>query len=207
MNLSDYDSVDIEHWSSRAQVDEFIDRSGIASMLAFDGQQLVGQLYLQEYDPSFSEPSTGERFWADIQAAEPLGLEGRYLTLGCYHVGWTAESSWASYPPLPWRASLLGRGIGTTLLRAVIDWFNQQSEIDGLISWALAPGSKPLLQWAGQMPFHVYHRHGFQEIKRARDPRWDDYMHRVSSDSQVDLELPDERADAALLRVMCLRGS
>ena len=96
MNLSDYDSVDIEHWSSRAQVDEFIDRSGIASMLAFDGQQLVGQLYLQEYDPSFSEPSTGER-------------------------------SWASYPPLPWRASLLGRGIGTTLLRAVIDWFNQQS--------------------------------------------------------------------------------
>ena len=207
MTLSDYDSVDTEHWSSRAQVEEFIDRSGIALMLAFDDQQFVGQLYLQEYDPNFIEPSTGERFWADFQAAEPLGLDGRYLSLGCYHVGWTAQSSWASYPPVPWQASLLSRGIGTTLLRAVIDWFNTQSEVDGLISWALAPGSKPLLQWAGQMSFHVYHRYGFQEIKKTRDPRWDDYMRRVLSDLQVDLELPEERADAALLRVICLRGS
>jgi RimJ/RimL family protein N-acetyltransferase len=112
----------------------FAEAQGIASMLASDGPRYLGQLYLKEYDPRFAEPGgwVGERPWADFRVAEPLGLHDRYLTLGCYHVGWMPDHT---RDP-----SLLGRGIGTALLRAIVDWLGQQSRVDGLLSWAVCPG-------------------------------------------------------------------
>ena len=126
MNVGDYGAVDSVHWLSANQVGEYCERQGIASMLAFDSDRCVGQLYLQEYDPQFSESGgwTGHRPWADFQVSEPLGLDGRFLTLGCYHVGRTPSGSRD--------VSLWGKGIGTALLRAVIAWHRDQQVIDGL---------------------------------------------------------------------------
>ena len=162
----DYGLVESVHWTSVEQVRVFVDRQGIASMLAFDGARYVGQLYLQEYDPGFADPGgwTGHRPWADFRVAEPLPLEGRYLTLGCYHVGWLPDGSR--------RKSLWGRGIGTALLREVVTWYRNQSVMDGLLTWAVVPGSRELLQEAGQMPHTVYERFGFREVKQVHDPRW-----------------------------------
>jgi len=190
MRVSDYRIVESQHWASADHVMEYVERQGIASMLAFAGQQYVGQLYLQEYAPEFSEPGgwTGERPWADLQIAEPLGLSGRFLTLGCYHVGWTPDGSRDR--------SLWGQGIGTALLKAVIEWYRGQKVIDGLISWALVPGCKGLLQWAGQMPYTVYQKHGFREIKRANDPRW--------TEAIADTDPEEAKEDLAVLRVMLL---
>lgn len=56
MRVSDYGVVEIQHWISVDQVKEYIEHQGIASILAFSGQRYLGQLYLQEYDPEFSEP-------------------------------------------------------------------------------------------------------------------------------------------------------
>ncbi len=166
MEVSDYAVVECQHWTSAGQVREYINRQGIASMLAFDGPLCVGQLYLQQYDPAFTEPGgwTGERPWADFQAAEPLDLDGRLLTLGCYHVGGLPDNSRDG--------SLWGRGIGTTLLKAVIRWCRDEQSIDGLLSWALVRGCRTLLQAAGQMPHTVYQRHGFQEVKQVQDAQW-----------------------------------
>lgn len=159
-------------------------------MLAFVGQQYVGQLYLQEYDPEFSEPGgwIGHRPWANFRVAEPLGLGGRLLTLGCYHVGWMPDNSRDR--------SLQGRGIGTALLEAVISWYRAQNVIDGLMSWALVPGCKGLLQWAGQMPYTVYQKHGFQEIKQVNDPRL--------AEDIADIDPEEAQEDLAVLRVMLL---
>ena len=55
MRVSDYEVIETEHWTSVDQVEEYIGRQGIASMLAFSDQRYLGQLYLQEYDPEFSE--------------------------------------------------------------------------------------------------------------------------------------------------------
>ena len=190
MRVSDYGVIETEHWVSVDQVKEYIERQGIASMLAFVDRQYVGQLYLQEYDPEFSEPGgrIGHRPWADLQIAEPLSLHGRFLTLGCYHVGWMPDNSRDR--------SLQGRGIGTALLEAVIQWYRGQTAIDGLMSWALVPGSRQLLQWAGQMPYTVYQQHGFLEIKRVNDPR-------LAKDvAGIDPEGAKE--DLAVLRVMML---
>jgi GNAT superfamily N-acetyltransferase len=191
MEVRDYGVVETQHWTSADQVEEYIERQGIASMLAFSGQRYLGQLYLQEYDSKFSEPGgwTGHRPWADFQVAEPLGLGGRLLTLGCYHVGWMPDGSRDR--------SLWGRGIGTALLEAVIEWYRVQTAIDGLVSWALVPGCKGLLQWAGQLPYTVYQNHGFREIKQVDDPRW--------TEAIADITDPEEATeDLTVLRVMLL---
>lgn len=188
VRVSDYGVIETEHWVSVDQVKEYIESRGIASMLAFDGQQYLGQLYLQEYAPEFSEPRgwTGHRPWADFQVAEPLGLGGRLLTLGCYHVGWMPDNSRDR--------SLWGQGIGTALLKTVVEWYRCQTVSDGLISWALVPGCKGLLQWAGQMPYTVYQKHGFREIKRVNDPRL--------AEDVADIDPEGAKEDLAVLRVM-----
>jgi GNAT superfamily N-acetyltransferase len=134
-------------------------------MLAYDGSRYVGQLYLQEYDPNFHELGgwVGERPWADFTCAEPLGLVGRHLTLGCFHVGWLPSGP---------DHTLCGRGIGTALLRAVVNWFRSESGYVGLLTWALVPGSHDLLRAAGQMPYTVYERFGFEEVLRLAEPQW-----------------------------------
>ena len=190
MRVSDYAVVESQHWASADQVAEYVERQGIASMLAFAGQQYVGQLYLQEYDPEFSEPGgwTGNRPWADFRVAEPLGSLGRLLTLGCYHVGGMPNGSR--------NRSLWGQGIGTALLKTVVEWYRHQTVIDGLVSWALVPGCKGLLQWAGQMPYTVYQKYGFREAKQVRDPHW------VKAVAGFDPE--EAKEDLVVLRVMLL---
>ncbi len=191
MEPADFGVVECVHWDSADEVQAYIDRQDIASMLAFDGERCVGQLYLKEYDPAFREPGgwTGDRCWADFQSAEPLGLEGRFLTLGCYHVGRNPDGSQ--------NPSLYGHGIGTTLLEAVIRWLHEQQAIGGLLAWGLVNGSKPLQDWAGQMPHGVYERFGFQEIKRVRDRRLDHEL--------ADMDTSQAEEDPAILRVMALR--
>lgn len=190
MQVRDFGIIECVHWKSAEQVQEYIDKQNIASMLAFDDLRYVGQLYLKEYDPRFSEQGgwIGERCWADFQIAEPLGLKGRFLTLGCYHVGRLPNGK---YTP-----SLWGRGIGKTLLKAIIEWYQSQQEINGLVSWGLVPGSRKLLQWAGQLPYTSYKKFGFQEIKRVYDPRLEQAL--------ADIDITSVNENIAMLRVMVL---
>jgi len=190
MTPADFGTVESVHWLSTEHVRESSVRQGIASMLAFDGPRYLGQLYLREYDPEFVEEGgwTGHWPWADFRVAEPLSLHGRYLTLGCYHVGWT--------PDARKQPSLWGRGIGTALLTETITWWQHQDAIDGLLTWALSAASKRLLQEAGQMPHTVYRRLDFREVKQVHDPRWLEGIAQFAPDATGD--------DLAVLRVMAL---
>ena len=107
MEIADFGAVEGVHWRSAEEVGAFIERQGIASLLAFDGERCVGQLYLKAYDPDFQEAGgwTGNRPWADYAIAEPLDLAGRPLTVGCFHVGRSPDG--AADP------SVRGRGVGT----------------------------------------------------------------------------------------------
>jgi GNAT superfamily N-acetyltransferase len=190
MTVDDFPVVEREHWESADQVGEYIERQGIASMLAFAGPRYLGQLYLKQYDPQFRDPGGwhGHRPWADFHPAGPLSLKGCFLTLGCYHVGWLPDGR---------DRSLQGKGISTALLKAVIEWYESRSFLDGLLTWAPQPGSRRLLAEAGQLPHTVYRRFGFQEIKQVRDPLW---METVTRE-----RYPDATAEEpGLLRVMLL---
>lgn len=190
MQVTDFGIIECVHWKSAQHVQEYIKKQNIASMLIFDGTRYLGQLYLKEYDLHFSEQGgwTGERPWADFQIAEPLRLKGRFLTIGCYHIGRLPNGK-----QIP---SLWGRGIGKALLKALIEWYQSQQEIDGLLSWGLVPGSRKLLQWAGQMPYTLYRKFGFREIKKVRDPRLEQELDNIDTSSA--------KEDIAMLRVMLL---
>ena len=56
MEIDDFGAVECRHWHSIEQVRKFIEKQGIASMLAFNAGRYAGQLYLQEYDPQFKNP-------------------------------------------------------------------------------------------------------------------------------------------------------
>ncbi len=188
---ADFGRVESEHWASARQVEEFAHTQGLASVLAFDDDRYLGQLYAREYDAEFVSRGGWEDHWpwADFRAGRPLELPGKYLTLGCYHVGWSVDGKTRD-------PSLLGRGIGTALLEAAIDWFTGQSRMDGLLTWAVSPGSKELLQRAGQMPWTVYDRHGFRLIKEVLEPGWTDTVASFTADTP--------EVDLTLLRVMAL---
>ena len=191
--LSDFDSVATSDWRSPDHVRELIEKQGIGSMLAFEDDRYLGQLYVREYDPSFTNAggvSGGPEPWRDFNLAEPIGLRGRYLTLGCYHVGWKAGGTWETVDTAMW-----GNGVGTGLLRAVIDWFRTQQSIDGLLAWALVHGSKEIHQHNGQMPYTVYKRSGFREVKRVNDTSWAPYAKYYERDAEE---------DPTLFRVMVL---
>ncbi|MDP6667215.1 MAG: hypothetical protein QF357_07415 [Dehalococcoidia bacterium] len=188
MTPGDYRTVESVHWSSAGQVADFVDRQGLASILAYESSRYLGQLYLQEYDPSFIEPGgwEGHRPYADFRVAEPLSLKGRYLTIGCFHVGWMPDGQRES--------SLWGRGIGQAMLGWLVDWFRDDGRYDGLLAWAVSPASRKLLRMAGQMPHTVYRRNGFREIKRLRDSRWGDLVAEWAPH-----ELQDELSDLCVM--------
>ena len=193
INFADFDSVETSDWRSPDHIRELIKKQGIGSMVAFEDDRYLGQLYLREYDPGFTNPggvSGGPEPWRDFNLAEPLGLKGRYLTLGCYHVGWKAGGTWETVDTTLW-----GNGVGTGLLMAVIEWIQTQESIDGLLAWALVHGSKEIHQHNGQMPYTVYERFGFKEIKRVNDPSWAPYAKYYEDDAEE---------DPTLFRVMLL---
>ncbi len=190
MEPRDFGRVESVHWRSIEEVARYAERQGLASLLAFDGPRCVGQLYLKAYEPGFACAGgwRGERPWADFVLAEPLDLPGRFLTLGCYHVGRRSDGT-----PDP---TLRGHGIGRALLDAAVERLRSDASLDGLVAWALVAGSKPLLAWAGQLPHTAYRRAGFREIARIRDSR----LERELAD--VDTSAAEE--DPCLLRVMRL---
>ncbi len=166
IKVSDFDSIETSDWKSPDHVQNLIETQGIGSMLAFEDDLYMGQLYVREYDPSFTNPggvSGGPEPWRDFNLAEPLGLQGRHLTLGCYHVGWQPGGTWETVDQTKW-----GDGVGTGLLKAVVEWFKTEVSIDGLLAWALVHGSKEIHQHNGQLSYTVYERAGFREIKRVK---------------------------------------
>ena len=194
IEAKDFDTVETSDWRSHKHVQELIEKQGIGSMLAFDGDRYVGQLYLREYDPDFVNPggvSGGPEPWRDFSLAEPLGLRGHYLTLGCYHVGWRPGGTWETVDTTLW-----GKGVGTGLLKAMIEWFRSQDTVDGLLAWALVHGSKEMHQHNGQLPYTVYERLGFDEVKRVNDPSWAPYAKYYERDA---------KEDPTTFRVMLLR--
>ena len=105
IEADEYDQVETSDWDSPDRVQELIEKQGIGSMLAFEDDRYLGQLYVREYDPDFKNPggvSGGPEPWRDFSLAEPLRLSGRYLTLGCYHVGYEPGGTWETVDQSKW---------------------------------------------------------------------------------------------------------
>ncbi len=133
MTMSDLGNVPIDCQGSEATVRSRIADLGASAILAFDGEQHVGQLQFRRYDQALRSPDgiMDPSYWGDFgQASQPY-LPGGTLNLFCYHVG-QLEAGAARDPHYH------GRGIGVALLKEFLRWADATG-VEATVAKALPP--------------------------------------------------------------------
>ena len=162
MTMSDLGNVPIDCQGSEATVRSRIGDLGASAILAFDGEQHVGQLQFRRYDQALRSPDgiMDPSYWGDFgQASQPY-LPGGTLNLFCYHVG-QLEAGNARDPQYH------GRGIGVALLKEFLRWADANG-VEATVAKALPP-FRPLAVLMGGHPASVYEDHGFEVAARWCD--------------------------------------
>ena len=159
---SDLDAVPLEHQGTRAEVLARIEALGASALLAFDGDQHVGQLQFRRFQPGVRSPSgvMDPLYWGDFSEASLPRLPAATLNLFCYHVGQLRKG--------PERdPRYLGRGIGAGLLDALLAWA-ATAGFDAVIAKAVPP-YRPVAEFMGGHPVDVYAQRGFRVVARWLD--------------------------------------
>ena len=162
MTMSDLDNVPIDCQGMEAAVRSRIADLGASAILAFDGEQHVGQLQFRRYDQALRSPAgiMDPSYWGDFQQADTPPLPEETLNLFCYHVG-QLEAGDARDPRYQ------GRGIGVALLEEFLRWADATG-VEATVAKALAP-FRPLGVLMGGHPASVYEDHGFEVAARWCD--------------------------------------
>ncbi len=160
--MSDLGNVPIDCQGSEAAIRSRIADLGASAILAFDGEQHVGQLQFRRYDQALrsTDGIMDPSYWGDFGQASPPFLPGGTLNLFCYHVGQLAAGT-ARDPHYH------GRGIGEALLREFLRWADATG-VKATVAKALAP-FRPLAVLMGGHPASVYEDHGFEVAARWCD--------------------------------------
>jgi GNAT superfamily N-acetyltransferase len=153
MELHDVGSVPIGHQGDVSDVVTRIADLGSSAMLAFDGEQHVGQLQLRRHVPGTRSPRGlhDPLYWDDFGAAEPEVPEGA-VAVFCYHVGQLDDTDARD-------AGYQGRGIGVQLLDALLAWADERG-IPAVVAKAV-PAHRPVATFMGGQPVAVYEARGF----------------------------------------------
>ncbi len=162
MTMSDLGNVPIDCQGTEAAVGSRIADLGASAILAFDGEQHVGQLQFRRYDQALRSPDgiMDPSYWGDFQQADAPSLPEETLNLFCYHVGQLANGN-ARDPHYH------GRGIGVALLREFLRW-GDETGVEATVAKALPP-FRPLGVLMGGHPASVYEDHGFEVAARWCD--------------------------------------
>ena len=115
MTAADVSVIPISHQGDAATVRQRIADLGASAMLAFDGDQHVGQLQFRRYEPGMHSPKGlwDPLYWADFADYAP-NLPARTLAIFCYHVGQRDDTD--NRDP-----QYQGRGLGLRLLDHFLD--------------------------------------------------------------------------------------
>ena len=153
MIAADVDVVPDDCFGGRDVVLERIDDMGAAAILAFDGDQHVGQLQFRRYDASLRSPDGlgHPDYWGDFgERAPPLGA--RSLNVFCYHVGQLERGDARD-------SAYHGRGIGHALLDYLLDW----ARVSGFeaIAAKFTPPERAVMGFMGGQPAAAYVECGF----------------------------------------------
>lgn len=162
MTTADVDTVPLDHQGTVDEVLARIDDLGSAAALVFDGSQHVGQLQFRRYEPELRSPNGlhDPLYWGDFSAIGAPELPQRTLNLFCYHVGQLESGDERD-------TRYQGRGIGSGLLDAVIDWADA-ARIDAIVAKAV-PAVRAVAVFMGGQPAAVYAERGFEIVARWQD--------------------------------------
>ena len=162
LTAADVGVVPIGHQGDPDEVLQRIADLGSSAMLAFDGDQHVGQLQFRRYKPNVRSPKGlwDPLYWADFASHAP-GLPARTLAVFCYHVGQLDDTD-ARDPRYQ------GRGLGLSLLDHFLDWA-LQAGFAAVVAKAIPP-YRPVMIFMGGQPASVYQTRGFETVANWVDP-------------------------------------
>jgi len=188
LTAADVGAVPIGHQGEPSEVLARIADLGASAMLAFDGDQHVGQLQFRRYEPGLRSPQGlwHPLYWADFADHAPA-LPAGTLAVFCYHVGQRDDTD-ARDPQYQ------GRGLGLRLLDHFLDWA-KQAGFAAVVAKAV-PSVRPVMLFMGGQPASVYQARGFAVVTSWVDPE----LHAVVKDRSL---VPDGVTPEDAARVSC----
>jgi GNAT superfamily N-acetyltransferase len=156
MAAADIGSVPIGHQGEAHEVRQRIADLGSSAMLAFEGEQHVGQLQFRCYEPAIRSPQGlwDPLYWADFEERD-LALPERTLAVFCFHVGQLNDSD--DRDP-----RYQGRGIGVRLLDHFLDWAKREG-FDAVVAKGV-PEPRSIMAFMGGLPARTYQERGFELV-------------------------------------------
>jgi GNAT superfamily N-acetyltransferase len=156
MRLEDLGRVPIGHQGEASEIAARIAALGSSALLAFDGEQHVGQLQFRRHEPGTRSPQGvfDPLYWGDFGMHEPRVPDGA-ITLYCFHVGQLDDSDARD-------ARYQGRGIGGQLLDALVAWADDRG-IPAIVAKAVPP-YRPVAMFMGGLPAAAFEERGFATV-------------------------------------------
>jgi len=173
---SDIDRVSGACWENRETQSRLLERQDILGMAAWQGPLCVGQLHcyrvaLPSWDDS-NFPGYGRRrpvSWPlgwPLLAGRARGLEfsGPVWAHACFHVGFAGPDAHDA------DRTYFGRGIGTALCQASVQWARDHGDA-GVLAQGGTKRTPEYNVWMGCLPWTTYARLGFDCLALEEDGR------------------------------------
>lgn len=163
------DCILMRCWPEDEQaIERLFGEQGTMGMAAWEGDRSVGMLHCYRvkapdgHNPHWPEWNDwwteGERTFGRWGARKAdLGVEGPAWCHACLHVGRTLATRESDLPD----ERYWGRGIGTALIEASVDWA-AEGDYAAVIAAGAPPGLWHFAVWSGMMPLATYERLGFE---------------------------------------------
>lgn len=148
---------------SIAKKQKLLDYQGAFGIGAYDNDTFVGSLWFYRIEeeglgspvaPPWSGWQRGNE-GAGLDLSE-IDVELPFLGLSCFHVGRTKALESEDRND----ESYYGKGIGSGLLAAAVEWATQRDYM-GIVTTSGVDGFPEFNNWAGMLPLKVYLKQGF----------------------------------------------
>ena len=189
MTATDVGSVPIGHQGAADEVRQRIADLGSSAMLAFEGEQHVGQLQFRRYEPGTRSPNSlwDPLYWADFEERD-FALPERTLAVFCYHVGQLDDTEERD-------PQYQGRGIGLRLLDHFLGWA-QREGFQAVVAKAV-PEPRPIMAFMGGLPASTYQERSFDVVASWVDAE----LKTVATEKKL---IPDTVSPDDAARVSCV---
>lgn len=161
MTEADIGSVPILHQGDADEVRARIRDLGSSAILAFQGDQHVGQLQFRRYEAG-TRSSNGvwdPLWWMDFGRHGPA-MPSETLCAFCYHVGQLDDTAGRD-------ERYQGRGIATQLLDTLVEW-SRAAGFAAVIAKATARFAG-VTGYLGGLPWNTYETRGFEKVDSWMD--------------------------------------
>lgn len=176
------------------KIESLFKTQGTIGMAAWDGKTCVGLLHgyalnlpggMNPYWPEWNQS-----WWLPYVLSGALDINGKVWCHACCHVGRTLEAAAVSDDPDP---KYFGRGIGTELCKASIEWARTNG-YKAVLATSNPDKLFKLAIWCGGLPWTTYAKLGFATVRAEVEGDELPYWAQGNSPPEVMREVQDALA-------------